>query len=433
MTDKELLGHLKDAVESEVPDMFPNILRRCDRIDREQQNTDTESILITDKYKRNTSGIAAKPKHKMRFVRWVAAVAVMLMFAFGGNFAYHYYSVDSVISLDVNPSIVLHANQKEKVLSAGALNEDAVTVIDGMNLKNVDLDVAVNALIGSMLKHGYVDEINNSILISVKNANAERGSELQKWLSDEVSGLLDSYSIGGAILSQTVSEDERLKALAEEHRISLGKAMLVDLLVSCDERLSFADIAALSINDINLLISNRQGEFEGISSSGQASSGAYIGEDNAKAIALADAEILGSEATFIKVKLDYDDGHMVYEVEFYVAGAEYEYEIDAVTGEVLARDYEVENYIIPNRPQVNGGNMGNTQSSEYIGEASAKSIVLGHADLFESEVTIIQVELEFDDGRAIYDVEFKHGNIEYEYVIDAVSGAIIEFDSDYDD
>lgn len=84
----------------------------------------------------------------------------------------------------------------------------------------------------------------------------------------------------------------------------------------------------------------------GQASSGQSSAGVnqpssnYIGVDKAKSIALNHAGIKASAATFTKAKLDKDDGHYDYEIEFYAGGVEYEYEIDATSGKI--RDYSSE-------------------------------------------------------------------------------------------
>lgn len=52
--------------------------------------------------------------------------------------------------------------------------------------------------------------------------------------------------------------------------------------------------------------------------------------------------------------------------------------------------------------------------------------------LSPDEVTHIRTEYEIDDGRAEYEVEFRDGNWEYEYTVDAETGAILEADKDYD-
>lgn len=65
----------------------------------------------------------------------------------------------------------------------------------------------------------------------------------------------------------------------------------------------------------------------------------YIGEERARNIAL--GKVPGANANHLhKLKLDYEDGRWVYEVEIYCNGMEYEGEIDAKTGEVLKWEAE---------------------------------------------------------------------------------------------
>ncbi len=66
----------------------------------------------------------------------------------------------------------------------------------------------------------------------------------------------------------------------------------------------------------------------------------YIGDDHAREIALAQAGLTGADVQYMKTKLDRDDGRMIYEVEFYSGQTEYEYEIDAVSGEIIKSDMD---------------------------------------------------------------------------------------------
>ena len=144
----------------------------------------------------------------------------------------------------------------------------------------------------------------------------------------------------------------------------------------------------------------------------------YIGTDKAKEIALDHAGLKSSEVTFIKAKLDYDNGVRVYDVEFYSDNKEYDYEINAETGKILDYDYDVESWTRP------------STTTTTIDAAKAKEIALNDAGLKSNQVTFIKANLDYDDGRKIYEVEFYKGNTEYDYEIDAQTGKIISFDYD---
>lgn len=149
--------------------------------------------------------------------------------------------------------------------------------------------------------------------------------------------------------------------------------------------------------------------------------GSYISEEKAKNIALTHAGLTESQVTFIKAKLNYDDGQWEYDVEFYTASyQEYDYEIDAITGTILGFDYDAEDWSSPKQ---------NTNTSQ-IGIDKARSIAVNHAGLNSSQVTFVKAKLDYDDGRWVYEIEFVYGTWEYEYEIDAYSGAVLACDRD---
>ena len=72
----------------------------------------------------------------------------------------------------------------------------------------------------------------------------------------------------------------------------------------------------------------------------QASDQQEIGEEQAIAIALKDAGFAESDVTYPHVHLDMDDGRPEYDVHFVQGTMEYEYSLDAYTGEILEKDVE---------------------------------------------------------------------------------------------
>lgn len=157
--------------------------------------------------------------------------------------------------------------------------------------------------------------------------------------------------------------------------------------------------------------------------------GTYIGEEKAKSIALTHAGLEASQVTFAQAFLERDDGRWEYDVEFYTGNyEEYDYEIDAYTGTVLSFDYDMES---ERKPAV--GNAAQSASTAgYIGEARAKEIALGRAGVTAGSAYGMRCEMDHDDGRVEYQVEFMAGGYEYEVEIDATTGAILDYDRDRD-
>lgn len=423
MTDHELERRLRTALDHAAPNDLEGVLSRCE----------TGKGTVIDM----TNAVETKKKKR----RWapLAAAACLALVLVGGGGGYYYYSannaVASLVSLDVNPSIQLEVNKNEKVLSATPMNDDGAEILDGMDLKGTQADVAMYAIIGSLLQHGYVDELANSILITVEDDDQARGEKLQQELTAQADAALANAQVNGAVLAQTLQNSEELSQKAQEYGISTGKAALIQAIVEgSNNTKTFEDLVGLSINELNLLYTAQaplEGQTSGneqnsgaanaapITTSGSASQSAYIGLEAAKEAALKHAGVSASDATFVEAEYDYDDGRMVYEVEFHMKGTEYDYEIDAQTGEVVK--YKTE------QNGANTGSSGSTNTSSFIGESAAKQAALSHAGVSESSTKYCNAWLEYDDGRAeCYEVEFMAGNTRYEYKIALTSATVLE-------
>jgi len=143
-------------------------------------------------------------------------------------------------------------------------------------------------------------------------------------------------------------------------------------------------------------------------------------EEQAKSKALAHAGVKAADATFVECKLDRDDGRAVYDIEFYSGAKEYDYEVDAYTGAILAFDYDAEQYAPP----------APSSEKKLLTEEQAKSKALAHAGVKAADVTFVECNLDRDDGRTVYEIEFYSGNKEYDYEVDGYTGKILSFDYD---
>ena len=161
-------------------------------------------------------------------------------------------------------------------------------------------------------------------------------------------------------------------------------------------------------------------QWSGSTGTGSTSSTADIGEAKAKSVALNHAGISESDTSYIYAKKDWDDGRSVYDVEFWADGKEYDYEILASDGTILSYDYDAEY-------QWSGSS---STSGDTISTEKVKSIVTDRAGV---SGTFRELKLERDDGRTVYEGEMRSGRTDYEFTIDAYTGAVLEWDTDWDD
>ena len=87
----------------------------------------------------------------------------------------------STVAPDVNPSVEIVLNRSNRVVKVNALNSDGEIIIADMDFNGCQLKVAVNALIGSMLRAGYLSDLSNSVLVSV-DSDKNNYQTIPKWL-----------------------------------------------------------------------------------------------------------------------------------------------------------------------------------------------------------------------------------------------------------
>ena len=308
MTNEKMEQRLASAVEKTAPNDVNGVLSRCD---------ERKGTVIPMTTKKTT---------KRRWTSLIAAcLAVMLLG--GGLFYQQVNAVASVVSLDVNPSIELKVNRSEKVLVCTPLNEDAKAILadmgSGADLKGAKLDVAVNAIVGSLVRNGYLDSISSAIMISVEDKDTARAEKLQRELTSAVDGVLQTSEAKAAVLTQTLTQDAGLTQQARENSISTGKAALVNRVLALNATLKFDALAKLSVEELKDL----------------AEAGAPampIGMDAARTAAEEYAGTTAVDSVTAEVDPELDESPAHYEVELQTAWGEFEYLVDAYTGKVIS-------------------------------------------------------------------------------------------------
>ena len=207
--------------------------------------------------KRTANNTRSVPKH--RRIPWYAYAAAALALVFLGGVINTVgtkllqNTVSNTVSLDVNPSIEIKLNRNERVVAVVPLNEDAEKVVGSMDFSGVPLDLAVNALIGSMVRNGYLSEYANSVLVTVDDRDEAKAEELTRRLVSVIDEAMIPQG-GGAVIGMAAVHDAELEQLADRYGITLGKAMLISKVAESIPYYSFDELVMLNISELNMLL-----------------------------------------------------------------------------------------------------------------------------------------------------------------------------------
>lgn len=195
-------------------------------------------------------GTKQKRKRPLRrYMRWTALAAACFAIVFISWFQL-FHMTDATIYLDVNPSVSVDVNRMGRVLDAAADNEDGRILLDQMNLKNADIDAAMNELLVSMVRHGYLSRAQNTLLLSVSGRNEKRTEALRQRISSDAEQALSTLLGQGIILEQNVDPDDAVEEISEHYGITPGKAALILKLLKDQPSWDLKELAGMPMADL---------------------------------------------------------------------------------------------------------------------------------------------------------------------------------------
>lgn len=362
MKKRDLKNRITEAFESEKPDLRAKILASCEKEEQLPATAPAAQVIETP---------MRRPNYNMIFKRMAACAICLMLFISGLSIGLFIPNGDggtvtptdaeTFVYLDVNPSIELRMDNKNKILECLAANEDAETILAVLKLEGADMNTALTAIVGSMYANGYLTEDSNSILISVDGKDEKTADTLLSDITSKINTVFENSGLECSIIAQRVEVDDELKQRAQENGVSVGKMHLVDKMVGGMDDFDAEDapeLADMSIKDLNLIYStrpNKGGENDPFGkdiSSGDI--GGVVKQDDALTLLLVAIDIDRTEVEWYRVQAKPQNRQMVYNVSIRIKGdaTTYEFEVDCQTGEVVKIDTNMPNINPPGR---NGG------------------------------------------------------------------------------
>lgn len=399
---------LQEAVQNLIPnDLFTRITAE---LDSKEEGAKMEKVLVRRiESKRSSLGL--------KTVMQLAAACVALVLIVGGIFYYRgNLMVDSLVDLDVNPGIELLTNQKNRVLEAYATNGDGDKVLSGMDLHNVDLQVALNAIVGSMVQQGYMTKDTKGVLVTVQNKDQKKAENLRKLVVKEMEIALSTEDMNAAVFHQVISsQNNNASAFARKNNISLGKAVFVLNLANKARSLDAKELAKMKISEIAKLVADKNIDIRDIIE--------YDSDDSLwENIADAIEDINEGDDDYIVATTQQGSTQSVQDQPT-------ETKAVAQTETQAATQTQPQTHA-QTQPQTQAQTKAQPQPGGRISADKAKAIAFGHAGVSAGQVRELSVEYD-DDG--VYEIDFKVGNTEYDYEIGATDGSIRKADVEQDD
>lgn len=227
--------------------MYDEIREEFDQVHATEQMKQSVSDYLVQK-RRETS------ESTVRFrMRSLAPVCALLLICIGIGNWYFWEMPVSYVSVDVNPSIELTLNRRNRVTDAKSRNKDGAKVLEHVQLEGKDYLEAVELLVESEAMQPYLTT-DAELTVTVASLKAE----------ELLSGLENSV-VATHYHGMCRSADMETVASAHDHGMSLGKYQMYQLLSQYGSGLSTEDCQNISMCRLReLLVQYENGREESV-------------------------------------------------------------------------------------------------------------------------------------------------------------------------
>ena len=395
-----------------------------------------------------------------------ACLALVLCTGIAAN-AIRSNATAGTFTMDVNPSVEYTIAKSGIVKNVRCLNSDAENALSDVALGKQSVETALTRTVAAYEACGYMENGEATVLISF-DSRLDANAELKASLSAEIQQALEQTdAVGTLVFHSELTENAEVAKIAEEFHVSLGRA---------DWILTAANKTGLPTDEVSRMSLDELLKFQEVSGISSVSVSKFISLEEAKKIALKDAKLdeLAQKIVFTREELSRNQGNPCYLLEFYTGTNQYFYQIDAKSGSIIyagkfitlseAKKIALDDAGCKDKVSfteetlVSGGIktpyyrlvfadaktqwtyridavLGNVLekqqkeivTTDFISLEEAKKIALKDAGLDEATQKIVftREELNRNQGKPCYLLEFYTGTNQYHYQIDAKTGSII--------
>ena len=373
MKEEKILRSLKNSIEKAPIDI----------LDRIKEEPRTKMLKHDDITRQDTRKLSLK-----KLMSYAATAAVFLFVFLGWQFQTKI--PDSRVYLDVNPSIEIVTNRQDKVIDLIAENADGKKLTDDLQYKGKTVYQITDEILDRMMYEHYLNEEQEYLLLSVYNKNQVKAEQQKQVLDKRIHEHLEAKELKPVVLSQKLDKTSTIESYAKEFGISVSKMTFIRNLIILNPELRTEDLVDLSIGE---LVKLSQG----------------MGLELEKIIDSSDLDRIQSPISEPEPEesLEQEPGNITPIPE----------------DEDERDDDDLDDYDVDDDDDDDKKEQLQNKETSIITPAEAKSIALSIA---KGTIT----DFDFDEDDLEYEVEIELGDLEYEIVIDARTGKLIEVEID---
>ena len=189
----------------------------------------------------------------MSKIKKIIFIIVLILIILGISiFGFLYYKtnqVATILTMDINPSISISLNYKNKVLKVEGLNKDGKELLKDNKLNGNTLENAIEDITKKVIDKGYITENDNYILINVY------GSSIEDKVITLINKQFKENNTKCNIIIQETNEESTKNA--EKYGISESKASYIEDVIKEHNNMTFEDLKDKTINEIMEIIKDK--------------------------------------------------------------------------------------------------------------------------------------------------------------------------------
>ena len=200
----------------------------------------------------------------MKSFKWILSFAIILGAVFMLASCAQSVSAqdDTYLTIDINPSVELIVNKREKVIYANPLNEDAEILLADIEVIGLDLDEAVDLIIQTAIELGYIDieAVETFVSVSSISQNAEMGEKIRERAKEHINNAFSKrYMMGKA---QDKGFTPEFLAEAEGYGVTPGFLFLAKTAVEVSDELFLEDALLMTVQELQAILREAKSEMK---------------------------------------------------------------------------------------------------------------------------------------------------------------------------